>query len=85
MKRIDEEETPTRNKSMRNTGNGARADRRKTEIETEPFAKQKQKAEKLLEKTEGDTNNANDTNKDNLSIRCGFVQRNSDDSYKEER
>jgi hypothetical protein len=26
MKRIDEEETPTRNKSMRNTGNGARAE-----------------------------------------------------------
>ncbi len=84
MKIIDEEETPTRNKSMWNTGNGARAGRRKTEIETAPFAKQKQKAEKL-EKTEGNTNNANDTNKDNLSIRCGFVQRNSDDSYKEER
>ena len=62
MKRIDEEETPTRNKSMRNTGNGARADRRKTEIEKKPFAKQKQKAEKLG-KTEGNTNNASDTKK----------------------
>jgi hypothetical protein len=37
------------NKSRRNTGNEARADRRKTEIEKEPFATQKQKAEKQKE------------------------------------
>ena len=36
--------------------------RRKTEIEKKPFAKQKQKAEKLG-KTEGNTNNASDTKK----------------------
>ncbi len=45
--RTDKKEKQTRNKSRRNTGNGARADRRRTEIEKEPFAKQKQKAEKL--------------------------------------
>jgi hypothetical protein len=32
MTRIDEEKTPTRNKSMRNTGKGVRADQRKTDI-----------------------------------------------------
>jgi hypothetical protein len=36
-----------RNKSRRDTGNRARAGRRKTEIDKEPFAKQKQNAEKL--------------------------------------
>ncbi len=45
--RTDKEKTQTRNKSRRNTGNGVRADSRKTEIEKEPFANQKQNAEKL--------------------------------------
>ena len=41
------EESQTEDKSRRNTGNGARADRRKTEIEKEPFAKENQKRQRL--------------------------------------